>query len=153
MAEVATEVEAALPYDRMIVEKRHQLEPTTEDAISYDACQTAQQLNASLIVAFTESGSTAGRVSKYRPMTPVLALTPSRIVQRQLTLRWGVTPVIVPSVRTVDDFFAVGEEKAKEIEGVDFGSTVVLVAGLPIGVPGGTNLLRVLSLTDAVDIR
>ena len=86
-------------------------------------------------------------------MTPVLALTPSRIVQRQLTLRWGVTPVIVPSVRTVDDFFAVGEEKAKEIEGVDFGSTVVLVAGLPIGVPGGTNLLRVLSLTDSVDTR
>ena len=153
MFDVAREAEFALPYDRMIVEKRHQLEPTTEDAISYDACQTAQQLNASLIVAFTESGSTAGRVSKYRPMTPVLALTPSRIVQRPLTLRWGGTPVIVPSVRTVDDFFAVGEEKANEIEGVDFGSTVVLVAGLPIGVPGGTNLLRVLSLTDAVDIR
>jgi pyruvate kinase len=86
MAEVAIETEAALPYERMIVEKRRQLMPETGDAISYDACQTAHQLNASLIVAFTKSGSTAGRVSKYRPRAPVLALTPSKEVQRRLTL-------------------------------------------------------------------
>ena len=147
MVEVAIEVEAALPYERMIVEKRQQLEPKTDDAISYDACQTAQQLNASLIVAFTESGSTAGRVSKYRPVPPILALTPSELVQRRLTLRWGVTPVTVPSLRTVDDFFAMGAERARQATGVGPGSLVVLVAGLPIGVPGGTNLLRVLTVS------
>ena len=147
MAEVAIEAEAALPYERMIVEKRLQLEQKTDDAISYDACQTAQQLNASLIVAFTESGSTAGRVSKYRPITPILALSPSEVVQRRLTLRWGVTPVTVPRIRNVDDFFALGEESAKKVAGVEPGSLVVLVAGLPIGVQGGTNLLRVLSIS------
>ena len=60
----------------MIIEKRRQLLGQTDDAIAYDACQTAYQLDASLIVAFTESGSTAERVSKYRPQTHILALRP-----------------------------------------------------------------------------
>ena len=144
MAEVAVEAEAALPYERMIVEKRDQLQSQTDDAISYDACQTAQQLGAALIVAFTESGSSAGRVSKYRPMPPILALTPSRRVQRRLTLFWGVTPVTIPKVHTVDEFFEVGERMAAMKGGASPGSVVVLVAGLPIGVRGSTNLLRVL---------
>ena len=147
MAEVATEAESALPYERMIVEKRGQLEPQADDAISYNACQTAHQLSASLIVAFTESGGTAGRVAKYRPMPPVLALTPSERVQRNLTLRWGVTPVVVSEISSVDEFFAVGERKALGFPGVEPGSLVVLVAGLPIGVPGSTNLLRVLTVS------
>lgn len=146
MAEIAIEAEADLPYERMIVEKRDQLESLTDDAISYDACQTAQQLGAALIVAFTESGSSAGRVSKYRPMAPILALTPSRRVQRRLTLFWGVTPVTVPTAHSVDEFFEVGEHMAAKEDGVGPGSLVVLVAGLPIGVPGSTNLLRVLTI-------
>lgn len=146
MAEIAVEAEAALPYERMIVEKRDQLESQTDDAISYDACQTAQQLGAALIVAFTESGSSAGRVSKYRPMPPILALTPSPRVQRRLTLFWGVTPVTVPKVGSVDEFFEVGEQMAAKEVGVGPGSLVVLVAGLPIGVRGSTNLLRVLTV-------
>jgi pyruvate kinase len=151
MAQVAIEAEAALPYERMIVEKRGQLETKADDAISYGACQTAQQLNASLILAFTEGGMTAGRVSKYRPMAPILALTTSERVQRRLTLRWGVTPVTIPRLHSVDDFFAVGEEMAMSVVGVEPGSLVVLVAGLPIGVPGGTNLLRVLTIPHPSD--
>ncbi|MDP6063828.1 MAG: pyruvate kinase [SAR202 cluster bacterium] len=144
MAEIAVEAEAALPYERMIVEKRDQLQSQTDDAISYDACQTAQQLGAALIVAFTESGSSAGRVSKYRPLPPILALTPSRRVQRHLTLFWGVTPVTIPEVHTMDEFFDVGERMAAMKGGASPGSLVVLVAGVPIGVRGSTNLLRVL---------
>jgi pyruvate kinase len=147
MAEVAIEAEAALPYDRILVEKRRHLQSQTDDAISYDACMTAHQLDASLIVAFTESGSTAGRVSKYRPRPPILALTSSKQVQRRLTLSWGVTPITIPRIATVDDFFALGQEQATKVGGVGPGSLVVLVAGLPIGVPGGTNLLRVLKVT------
>ena len=146
MAQVATEAEAALPYEAIISEKARQLEEQTDDAISYDACRTAYQLNASLIVAFTESGSTAGRVSKYRPMPPILALTPDARVQRRLTLRWGVTPVTVRSLSSVEDFFVRGEEQAIEAAGVEPGSLIVLVAGVPIGVTGGTNLLRVMTV-------
>ncbi len=145
MAEVALEAEAGLPYERMIVEKSQHLEAKTDDAISYDACHTAQRLDASLIVAFTESGSTAGRVSKYRPRTPILALTPNRRVERCLTMRWGVTPVTVRTIQTVEGFFALAEEYARKVGGVQPGSLIVLVAGLPIGVQGSTNLLRVLT--------
>ena len=148
MAEVALEAESALPYESMIIEKRHQLLSQTDDAIAYDACQTAYQINASLIVAFTESGSTADRVSKYRPQTHILALSPSEATSQRLTLRWGVTPMTVPQFETVDELFAIGEEKAANTPWVDPGSRVVLVAGLPIGVPGGTNLLRVLTLSE-----
>ena len=147
MAEVAIEAEAALPYEQMIVEKRRHLVPQTDDAISYNACQTAQQIGAGLIVAFTESGSTAGRVSRYRPAAPILALTPGDDVLRRLTLRWGVTPMTIPPIESVDDFFAIGERMAKREAGLEPGSLVVLVAGLPIGVKGGTNLLRVLTVT------
>ena len=146
MAEVAVEAEAELPYEAMLVEKRQHLERQTDDAIAYNACQTARQIDAGLIVAFTESGSTAGRVSKYRPETPILALTPSESTQRALTLRWGVLPVTTEPIRNVDGFFARVQQEATKIPGVAAGTLVVLVAGLPIGVPGGTNLLRVLSV-------
>ena len=146
MAEVAVEAEAELPYEAMLVEKRQHLESQTDDAIAYNACQTARQIDAGLIVAFTESGSTAGRVSKYRPETPILALTPSESTQRALTLRWGVLPVTTEPIRNVDGFFARVQQEATKIPGVAAGTLVVLVAGLPIGVPGGTNLLRVLSV-------
>ena len=146
MAQVALEAEKALPYESMIREKARQLEEQTDDAISYDACRTAFQLKASLIVAFTESGSTAARVSKYRPQPPILALTSGVRMQRRLTLRWGVTPVVVGDLETVDDFFTQGREQAIKAGQVEPGSLVVLVAGVPIGVPGGTNLLRVMTI-------
>lgn len=146
MAEVATEAEAALPYEAMLLEKRRDLENQTDDAIAYNACQTAQQLGAGLIVAFTESGSTAGRVSKYRPSAQILALTPSEDTQRALTLSWGVLPVTTAPARDVGDFFVRVQQEAIKVSGVGSGTLVVLVAGLPIGVPGGTNLLRVLSV-------
>ena len=148
MAEVALQAEAALPYDEMIADKLPHLVPQTDDAISYDACRTARQLDAALIIAFTESGGTAVRVSKYRPVSPILALTPSEEVRRRLTLSWGVIPITVSMIGTVEDFFRVGEDAAVNICGVGQGDLVILVAGLPIGVPGGTNLLRVLTISD-----
>ncbi|MCH8311110.1 MAG: pyruvate kinase, partial [Chloroflexi bacterium] len=98
MRNVALHAEANLPYASMIRNKEEQLENQTDDAISYDACRTAFQLGADLIVTFTESGATAGRVSKYRPISPILALTPHASVRRVLTLTWGVIPVIASGV-------------------------------------------------------
>ena len=131
----------------MIRDKNMQLENQVNDAISYDACRTAFQLNADLIITFTESGSTATRVSKYRPVPHILALTPHESVRRTLTLTWGVIPVIVKGVSNVEDFFAVGETHALRSNHLPKGQgMVVLVAGLPIGVTGGTNLLRVMEI-------
>ena len=146
MAEVSMEAEKALPYDAMLVDKRDHLEPLTDDAISYNACQTAHQLGASLIVAFTESGGTAKRVSKYRPRTPVLALVHNERTRRSLTVTWGVQPVTTGSLEQTDDFFDRAREEAVRRVGLKKGALVVLVAGVPIGLPGGTDLLRVLTI-------
>ncbi|MDE2926432.1 MAG: pyruvate kinase [Acidobacteriota bacterium] len=146
MAEVSMEAEKALPYDAMLVDKRDHLEPLTDDAISYNACQTAHQLGASLIVAFTESGGTAKRVSKYRPRTPVLALVHNERTRRSLTVTWGVQPVTTRSLEQTDDFFDRAREEAVRRVGLKKGALVVLVAGVPIGHPGGTDLLRVLTI-------
>ncbi len=146
MAEVSMEAEKALPYDAMLVDKRDHLEPLTDDAISYNACQTAHQLGASLIVAFTESGGTAKRVSKYRPQTPVLALVHNERTRRSLTVTWGVQPVTTGSLEQTDDFFDRAREEAVRRAGLKKGALVVLVAGVPIGLSGGTDLLRVLTI-------
>ena len=146
MADVAREAEVTLPYESSIQNEWRPLEAKTDDAISFAACQVADQIDAGMIVAFTESGISAGRVSRYRPRAKILALTPNKEIQRMLSLRWGVFPVIVDGVSDVEDFFLVGEQESKKILGNRSYAQVVLVAGTPIGVPGSTNLLRVLEL-------
>ena len=146
MTDVALHTEPTLPYEKLILEKQIHQESKTDDVISYDACQSAHQLNAKAIIAFTESGSTAGRVSKYRPKTPILALTASENVQRLLTIRWGVTPITTKTLSTVEDFFDEAQSKAIEVMDAKHNDKIVLVAGLPIGVAGGTNLMRVLEI-------
>ena len=147
MAQVALEAEGALPYESMIREKWSLTESKTDDSISYDAVRSGNQLDASVIVAFTESGATAGRVSKYRPKAPILALTPHENVQRLMTIRWGVTPIIVAEVQTVDEFFARGREAACKFADLESGAIVILVAGVSIGVSGGTDLLHVMEIS------
>ena len=97
-------------------------------------------------MAFTESGRSAGRVSRYRPRAKILALTEWEDIQRRLTLRWGVVPVIVTGLESVEDFFSIGQRESEEFLDNDNKGTVVLVAGTPLGVPGSTNMLRVLQL-------
>ena len=147
MAETAMEAEKALPYDSMMRERFQQLQVVTDDVISFAACQTSNELGSELIVAFTESGSSAGRVSRYRPRSRILAITPWERVQNRLTLYWGVFPVIVDKVSDVEEFFSIGEIESRKVIGSQSDGTVVLVAGTPIGVPGTTNMLRVLDLS------
>lgn len=148
MAQTALEAEKALPYESLLLEKGRQTEgASVADAISYDAVRTAFQVEANLIITFTEAGGSAGRVSKYRPKAKILALTSNEEVQRRLTLRWGVTGIPVSNVENVEDFFQAGSWYGKQVGGVVAGDTVVLVAGVPIGISGSTNLLRVMAIT------
>jgi len=147
MAQTALEAEKALPYESMLIEKGRQTEgASVADAISYNAVRTAFQIEANLIVTFTEAGGSAGRVSKYRPKAKILALTANEEVQRRLTLRWAVVSIPVSDVENVEDFFAAGSWYSKQVAGLSVGDTVVLVAGVPIGISGSTNLLRVLTI-------
>jgi pyruvate kinase len=143
MTRIAREVERRLPYDRMLAERADWLEYKTDELISYDACHTAHYLGAAAIIAFTQSGSTAGRVSKYRPKVPVLAITPDEVICRRMLLRWGVNPLPVSELANLDEMFTTGVNLAKELGIARPGDLVVITGGVPIGVVGSTNLLKV----------
>ncbi len=143
MAQIALEAEAALPHEEILLSKGRDVQPKTDDAISYAACHTAHQLGAAAIVAFTSSGSTARRVSRYRPRAPILAITPNRATQRQLSLSWGVRAFHFPEPSRLTVLFARGARLAKRTGVAGKGDIVVITGGVPIGVPGSTNLLKV----------
>ena len=147
MAKVAQEAEKKLPYDRILMERGRQLEHKTDELISYSACHIAYSLKAKAIVAFTQSGSTAGRVSKYRPRMPILAITPDCNVCRRLLLHWGVHPEYIPERKSMDELFATGVRLAKEMKIARPGDLIIITGGIPIGVAGSTNLLKVEKVT------
>jgi pyruvate kinase len=143
MDRIAHETERELPYDIAFFEKRSWLEERTEEMISYNACVTAQSLHAQAIVAFTKSGSTAGRVSKYRPDTTILAMTPDEVICYRLILFWGVQPVHVTAPASISDLFATASALIKELGLARPGDLVVITGGIPLGLAGTTNLLKV----------
>jgi pyruvate kinase len=143
MASIARETENRLPYDQMLSERGKWLEQKTDELISYSACYTAHSLGAAGIVAFTQSGSTAGRVSKYRPRTPILAITPDAMVVGRLMLRWGVYPFQIAGASSVDELFSTAAQLSKELGLAKRGDLIVITGGIPVGVAGSTNLLKV----------
>jgi pyruvate kinase len=143
MAKIAQETEDRLSYERLLSEKGAWLKQETDELISYSACHTAHSLGAVAIVAFTQSGSTARRVSKYRPRMPILAITPNSIVCGRLLLHWGVYPFEKAEASSVDELFAIGAKLVKEVGLAKPGDLIVITGGVPIGVTGATNLLKV----------
>jgi pyruvate kinase len=143
MAKIAQETEKRLPYERLIIERSRWIERETDELISYSACHTADSLGSVAIVAFTQSGSTAGRVAKYRPRVPVIAITPDEAVSGRLRLHWGVYPFQIGAASSLDELFAVGTNLAKELGIARPGNLIVITGGVPIGVAGSTNLLKV----------
>jgi pyruvate kinase len=143
MVDIARETEHHLPFDRTIVERGQWLERQTSELISYNACYTAYQLKAAAIVAFTQTGGTARRVSKYRPPTPILAITPDQQVARRLMLNWGVQAFQIENPTSVDDMFKKGTDLAKDLGLAKEGDIVVITGGIPLGMTGTTNMLRV----------
>ena len=143
MSQIALEAETALPYEEILTNKGKDLQPQTDDAISYAACHAAHQLGAAAIIAFTSSGSTARRVAKYRPRVPILAITPSQVTQRQLSLSWGVRAFQIPEPSKIAVLFTRGARVAKRTGLAQDGDLVVITGGVPIGISGSTNLLKV----------
>ncbi|MBI2859520.1 MAG: pyruvate kinase [Chloroflexi bacterium] len=146
MAQIAREIDAALPYEKMLHEKHDSAIGQTDDAIAFNACHAAHQLSAKAIVAFTHSGSTALRVSRYRPRAPIIATTPFEPVRRRLALSWGVYPYLVSGVRAVDDLFQRASETCVKAGLARKKDLVVVTAGIPTGIPGTTNLFKVVEI-------
>lgn len=118
----------------------------TESAIGRSACFLAEDLMASAIVAGTSSGSTVRQVAQFRPACPVLGLTPNRGTERQLTLSWGVIPGLVDPFEETDDIFDLARSWALKHHVVQPGDRLIVTAGVPVGKPGTTNLLRVMEI-------
>lgn len=119
---------------------------TVANAVSLAARVVAQDLRAAAIIALTASGHTARLVSRHRPRVPIVAVTPSQSVQRQLALCWGVTPLLAPRTDNTDNMIAYALQTAREHGLVKAGETVVVTAGAAGSAPGTTNLIRVLTV-------
>lgn len=115
----------------------------TTNALCDAACTTAKDMNAAAIIAVTKSGSTARRVSKFRPVIPIVAATPDKKTFCQLALSWGVYPVLSLEQTDTDRLFKHAIDCAEQIDVVKKGDKVVVTAGVPLNVAGTTNILKV----------
>ena len=142
MASIAKRIEQTLDYDRMLKEKGSK-NVTVTDAISHATCTTAVDLNASAIITSTSSGYTAKMVSKFRPQAPIIAATSNEAVMRRLALTWGVCPIKSALAGNTDEVIEKSIEASIENGYVKNGELVVITAGVPVGVSGTTNLIKV----------
>jgi pyruvate kinase len=117
--------------------------PDQTDAVAQAAVELARDLGARAILALTETGNTARRLSNHRPSVPVIAATPRPETARSLALPWGVVPLVSPRRRTTGALAEAAIEAARAAGLVENGDRVVLTAGLPLGGTGSTNLLKV----------
>ncbi len=116
---------------------------TVTEAIGESACQIADRIGAAAIIPSTTSGSTAKLVAKFRPRAPIIAVTYTERVRDKLALVWGVYPVQVTFSKDTDAMLKLSIEAAAKVGQLPSGSLVVITAGVPFGVPGTTNLIKV----------
>jgi pyruvate kinase len=114
-----------------------------EAAITQAAVEIGSTTNASVLVAFTQTGTTARRLCALRPLLPLLVFTPDPAVQNQLTLSWGVESFVAPTVATTDEMITAVNRAIRTLDRAQPGDTVVVVGGTPPGKPGNTNTIRV----------
>jgi pyruvate kinase len=143
MDSIARTVEGEAVFRSTVKAVNHELEPTAADAITAAANQVAKTLNASAIVCYTSTGSTALRASRDRPSTPILALTPILKTARRLSIAWGLTCVLTDDAQDLDDMVDRACRIAFKEKFATLGKRIVITAGLPFGTPGKTNLLRI----------
>ena len=115
----------------------------TGESMAHAACRAAAELQAQAIVTFTHTGSTALLVSKHKPAVPIIAATPFERVARKISLYWGVTPVILNSGKTTDHMIASVEHAMLKQRMIKVNDMIVLTAGVPIGVAGATNMIKI----------
>ena len=140
---VARRVEASAEYAEKLRFLRPEPLHTTPDSIALASVDVAESLPARVIAVFTASGRSVAHVARFRPAVPVAALTPSERVCRQLALVSGVYPRLAPDPKDTDDMVRLAMERVRSLGVAEPGDRVVITAGVPFGVSGTTNMLRV----------
>ncbi|MCZ8103934.1 MAG: pyruvate kinase [Alsobacter sp.] len=143
MNRIAEEVENDQVYRAIITAQRAAPEPTGADAIAVAARDVAETLDLKAIVAWTASGSTGLRIARERPQPPILALTPNIDTARRMALVWGIHALVTDDARDINDMAERACRNAA-LEGfASVGQRIIIVAGVPFGTPGATNMVRI----------
>ena len=143
MYKIAVTTEDSLNYSDLLKSKSFNSSITTTNAIGRSTCYTAQDLDAAAIITATSSGATSRAISKFRPKSPILAVTTTEEVMRKLAIEWGVYPVLAPESKTTDEVISNSVEASISSGFVKEGDLVVITAGIPVGLSGSTNLIKV----------
>ncbi|MWC28667.1 pyruvate kinase [Paenibacillus sp. MMS18-CY102] len=143
MSRIAERAESALEYRELFIKQANAQQTSVTEAISQAVANSALDLQAGAIITSTESGFTARMVSKYRPKSPIIAVTPNESVMRRLALVWGVIPAFGSEASTTDEMFETAVSGALSTGTVGLGDTVVITAGVPVGRSGTTNLIKI----------
>jgi len=143
MDTIAITVESDKDYIKRMQDRKVITEKNTPDSVSAAASQIANNLDVKVITCFSSSGATALRVARNRSATPVIAISPSPRSCQQLTLSWGVNPVLAEDAHDSDEMVQIANEVIKQQEAARPGDRFVVTAGVPFGVSGTTNLIRV----------
>jgi pyruvate kinase len=142
MVRIAERIEEDIDYANIFRKNAQVEDPDMTSAISHAACLTAIELNAEAIIPVTKSGTTARMVSKYRPGCTIVGCTTDAKTCRQLNLCWGIKPIMIKEEYSSEILFLHAVEGAEKAGLVKEGDLVTLTAGVPLGKPGKTNLLR-----------
>ncbi|BCG58484.1 pyruvate kinase [Paenibacillus sp. URB8-2] len=148
MSRIAEKAESALNYREIFLKQQIAQETTVTEAISQSVSISALDLNAKAIISSTVSGHTARVVSKYRPKSPIIAVTTQERTMRQLALVWGITPVHGSPASSTDELLETAVKSGKDSGLVKAGDLVVITAGIPLGHSGSTNLVKVEQIAD-----
>ncbi len=148
LAKTARISEEALDYETILADGLRYRRPVITDAISYASCATAADLSAAAIITATTTGSTALRVARYRPKTPILAFSPKQATVRRLQLVRGVIPRCCIQSNSLDEQIHYIAHKALTEKLIDLGELVIITAGLPLHTTGTTNTLKVVRIDE-----
>ena len=143
MALIAETTENNINYKARFASRSSDQNGSVAEAIAHATVTTAHDLNAKAIITVSLGGQTARLISKYRPSCPIISCTMSEVVCRQMNMSWGVIPFIIDEKTNTDDLFAAAVEAAESHRLVEDGDLVAITAGVPLGVSGTTNLMKV----------
>ena len=143
MAKIAEKTEIDIDYVKLFENTHINISKNITDAISYSTVSAAHSLGAAAIITITKSGHTSRMVSRYRPGCMIIASTPLEKVYNQLALSWGVYPVHAVEAKTTDEIFQNSVENAMQEKLVKNGDLVVITGGMPVGISGTTNMIKI----------
>ena len=143
MVRIASRTEQDIDYRKRFLQNKFEAEGNITNAISKATVNAAMELNAKAIVTVTESGRTAYMIFRYRPFCPIIACTSREQTYRQLSLSWGIIPLLIDEKEDLNELFAEAIEAVEKSSHASVGDVIVLTAGVPIGTSGTTNLLKV----------